>query len=183
MSKPSKGSGLKEKAPYTISPSKHLKFQAMWTEVDVCMLINYVEESQSKAGNSSTIASGLGPAYLAEKGANIVTEAGQLVMDDLVETQPDIGQFQSKGFKYLEHMQQFVPPSKAKGANLHYSSNTHPLSQLSQPLMSTSSKTSSFTQSVPVFMQPVSSFKQPVPPFALSSIHPLSPVKSGDHLV
>ncbi|KAL4063288.1 hypothetical protein V8B97DRAFT_1843186, partial [Scleroderma yunnanense] len=159
------------------SPSKHLKFQAMWTEVDVCMLINYVEESQSKAGNcmsfqeghfndllpqlpvqpnghhktsknchdkwesmhlftlssyshhsyhtklkweyyaASTIASGLGPAYLAEKGANIVTEAGQLVMDDLVETQPDIGQFQSKGFKYLEHMQQFVPPSKAKGAN------------------------------------------------------------------
>ncbi|KAL4072337.1 hypothetical protein J3A83DRAFT_4372387 [Scleroderma citrinum] len=78
---------------------------------------------------ASTIVSRLRLAYLAEKGVDIVTEAGQLVIDDLVETQPDISQFQSKGFRYLEHMQQFVPPSKAKSVNVHYSSNTHSYSQ------------------------------------------------------
>ncbi|KAL4067492.1 hypothetical protein V8B97DRAFT_2025068 [Scleroderma yunnanense] len=109
-----RGSGLKGKALSTISPSEHLKLQATWSEVDVCMLIDYMEESQSKAGdhmsfqkghfddllpqlpiqpnghhktskNSSTIVSRLRLAYLAEKGVDIVTEAGQLVIDDLVE--------------------------------------------------------------------------------------------------
>ncbi|KAI6123209.1 hypothetical protein EDD16DRAFT_1518025 [Pisolithus croceorrhizus] len=37
---------------------------------------------------ASTIAGGSGLAYSAEKGANVVTEAGQLVMDELIEVRP-----------------------------------------------------------------------------------------------
>ncbi|KIK18855.1 hypothetical protein PISMIDRAFT_14048 [Pisolithus microcarpus 441] len=69
---------------------------------------------------ASAVAGGSGLAYLAEKGANVITEAGQLVMDELVKTQPEAVQFQSKGFKYWEHMHQFVPPDKARGINTHH---------------------------------------------------------------
>ncbi|KAL4078745.1 hypothetical protein V8B97DRAFT_1933149, partial [Scleroderma yunnanense] len=128
-----RGSGLKGKAPSTISPSEHLKLQATWSEL------------KQEYYAVSTIVSGLGLAYSVEKGADIVTEVGQLVIDDLVETQPDISQFQSKGFRYLECMQQFVPPSKVRGTNAHYFSNTHSYFQPSQPPTSTSFNTSSST--------------------------------------
>ncbi|KAI6006909.1 hypothetical protein EDD15DRAFT_2190577 [Pisolithus albus] len=61
---------------------------------------------------ASAIAGGSGLAYSAEKCANVVTVAGQLVMEDLIETQPEAVQFQRKGFKFWDRMQQFVPPDK-----------------------------------------------------------------------
>ncbi|KAI6104877.1 hypothetical protein EDD16DRAFT_1524557 [Pisolithus croceorrhizus] len=61
---------------------------------------------------ASTIAGGSGLAYSAEKGANVMTEVGQLVMDKLIETRPEAAQFQHKGFKFWDHMNQFVPPDK-----------------------------------------------------------------------
>ncbi|KAI6117945.1 hypothetical protein F5141DRAFT_1061652 [Pisolithus sp. B1] len=60
----------------------------------------------------STIAGGSGLAYSAEKGANVMTEVGQLVMDELIKTQPEAAQFQHKGFKFWDHINQFVPPNK-----------------------------------------------------------------------
>ncbi|KIK24679.1 hypothetical protein PISMIDRAFT_98172, partial [Pisolithus microcarpus 441] len=66
---------------------------------------------------ASTIAGGSGLAYSTERGANVVTEAGQLVMDELIETRPEAAQFQNKGFKYWDRMQRFVPRDKARGAN------------------------------------------------------------------
>ncbi|KAL4066741.1 hypothetical protein V8B97DRAFT_1657683 [Scleroderma yunnanense] len=168
-----RGSGLKGKAPSTISPSEHLKLQAMWSEAgnhmsfqeghfnDLLPQLPIQPNGHCKTSKNchdkweslkqeyyavSTIVSRSGLAYSAEKGADVVTEVGQLVIDDLVETWPDIAQFQSKGFRYLEHIQQFVPPSKVKGTNAHYSSNTCSYSQLSQPPTSTSSNTSSSMQ-------------------------------------
>ncbi|KIK14594.1 hypothetical protein PISMIDRAFT_48551, partial [Pisolithus microcarpus 441] len=66
---------------------------------------------------ASTIARGSGLAYSTERGTNVVIEAGQLVMDELIETRPEAAQFQNKGFKYWDRMQQFVPRDKARGAN------------------------------------------------------------------
>ncbi|KAI6016877.1 hypothetical protein BKA83DRAFT_44938, partial [Pisolithus microcarpus] len=65
---------------------------------------------------ASTIARGSGLAYLTERGTNVVTEAGQLVMDELIKTRPEAAQFQNKGFKYWDQMQRFVPRDKARGA-------------------------------------------------------------------
>ncbi|KAI6095590.1 hypothetical protein F5141DRAFT_1221674 [Pisolithus sp. B1] len=61
---------------------------------------------------ASTIAGGSGLAYSTEKGANVMTKVGQLVMNKLIETQPEAAQFQHKGFKFWDHMNQFVPPDK-----------------------------------------------------------------------
>ncbi|KAI5990949.1 hypothetical protein EDD15DRAFT_2369324 [Pisolithus albus] len=69
---------------------------------------------------ASAIAGGSGLAYSAEKGANVVTAAGQLVMEDLIETRPEAAQFQRKGFKFWDRMQQFVPPDKARGTTAHH---------------------------------------------------------------
>ncbi|KAI6016996.1 hypothetical protein BKA83DRAFT_4497552 [Pisolithus microcarpus] len=71
---------------------------------------------------ASAIAGGLGLAYSAEKGTNIITEVGQLIMDELVEAHLQAAQFCSKGFKYLEHMQRFVPPNKGRSTNAHHTS-------------------------------------------------------------
>ncbi|KAL4065981.1 hypothetical protein J3A83DRAFT_4375256 [Scleroderma citrinum] len=114
----------------------------------------------------STIVSGLGLAYSVEKGADIVTEVGQLVIDDLVETQPDISQFQSKGFRYLECMQQFVPPSKPPtSTSFNTSSSTQSILAFMQPFPA-------FTQPISAFTQPVLAFTQPVPAFVLPSMPP-----------
>ncbi|KAI6104279.1 hypothetical protein F5141DRAFT_1216808 [Pisolithus sp. B1] len=69
---------------------------------------------------ASAIAGGSGLAYSVEKGTNTVTEAGQLVMEELIETHLEAAQFCSKGLKYLEHMQRFVPTDKARGTNAHH---------------------------------------------------------------
>ncbi|KAI6013796.1 hypothetical protein BKA83DRAFT_4499822 [Pisolithus microcarpus] len=69
---------------------------------------------------ASTIARGLGLAYSTERGTNVVTEAGQLMMDELIKTRPKAAQFQNKGFKYWDRMQWFVPHDRARGANAHH---------------------------------------------------------------
>ncbi|KAI6125198.1 hypothetical protein EV401DRAFT_1886078 [Pisolithus croceorrhizus] len=145
------------------SSSDYQKLRATWTEPDVLVLLDYVEENRFKAGDcmvfqegyfnnllpqlpiqpnghhktaknchdkweslkweyyvASTIVGGLGLAYSVEKGANVMTEVGQLVMDELIKTQPEAAQFQHKGFKFWDHMNQFVPPDKARGTNAHH---------------------------------------------------------------
>ncbi|KAI6032271.1 hypothetical protein BKA83DRAFT_4122620 [Pisolithus microcarpus] len=121
------------------SSEPQVKLHAAWTQVDVEMLLDYAEEIRYKAGRlhglsrstyslihtklkreyyvASTIARGSGLAYSTERGTNVVIEAGQLVMDELIETRPEAAQFQNKGFKYWDRMQQFVPRDKARGAN------------------------------------------------------------------
>ncbi|KIN94382.1 hypothetical protein M404DRAFT_35105 [Pisolithus tinctorius Marx 270] len=81
---------------------------------------------------ASAVAGGSGQAYSAGKGADVVTEAGQLVMDDLVENRPDVAQFRNTGFKYLDRMQEFVPPDKARGTNAHHATGARPPAQMSQ---------------------------------------------------
>ncbi|KAI6024375.1 hypothetical protein EDC04DRAFT_2606473 [Pisolithus marmoratus] len=66
----------------------------------------------------STIEGGLGLSYSAEKGANVMTNMGQLVTDELIETQPEATQFQHKGFKFWDCMNQFVPPDKTQMSGL-----------------------------------------------------------------
>ncbi|KAI6168958.1 hypothetical protein EDD17DRAFT_1749395 [Pisolithus thermaeus] len=62
---------------------------------------------------ASTVTEGSGLAYSAEKVANVMTKAGQLVMDELIKTQPEAAQFQHKGFKFWDCMNHFVPPDKS----------------------------------------------------------------------
>ncbi|KAI6094029.1 hypothetical protein F5141DRAFT_1071047 [Pisolithus sp. B1] len=149
----------------------------MWAQADIELLLNYVEDNQSKAGDRmalqeghfnglfpllpcqanghpSTIAGGLGLAYSADKGANIVTEVGQLVMDELVklpssdeEKRSTHSLHQTKGFKYLERMQKFVPPDKVKGTNAHHTAGTQLFTQIPQVTMpSSAGLAASFTQ-------------------------------------
>ncbi|KAI6123022.1 hypothetical protein EDD16DRAFT_1704675 [Pisolithus croceorrhizus] len=99
-----------------------------------------------------------GLAYSTEKGANVVTEAGQLVMDELIETQPEAAQFQHKGFKFWDCMNQFVPPDKARGTNTHHAGSFSMLSQ------SSTSVTSMLPQ--PPFTPPVQHYQSHQPPFA-----------------
>ncbi|KAI6098164.1 hypothetical protein F5141DRAFT_1066985 [Pisolithus sp. B1] len=96
---------------------------------------------------ASAIMGGLGLVYSAEKGANVVTEVGQLVMDELIETQPEAAQFQRKGFKFWDCMQQFVPPDKARGTNAHHAG------MFTKASASVSSRKSMFSQ--PTIVPPV----------------------------
>ncbi|KAI5986013.1 hypothetical protein EDC04DRAFT_2615222 [Pisolithus marmoratus] len=114
---------------------------------------------------ASAIAGGSGLAYSSEKGANVVTEAGQLVMDELLETCPKAGQFQSKGSKCLECMQQFVPPDKARGTNVHHAAGAGTTTQTSHIFRSTSSSHSICSQSAfapPVKYPPIISATIPI---------------------
>ncbi|KIK14213.1 hypothetical protein PISMIDRAFT_17465 [Pisolithus microcarpus 441] len=106
---------------------------------------------------ASAVAGGSGLAYSAEKGANVVTEAGQLVMDELVETRPEAAQFQSKGFKYWERMHQFVPPDKARGINAHHATGSCFFVQSSQvtPMSSQFSSTTALARIPPSMPPPV----------------------------
>ncbi|KAI6116660.1 hypothetical protein EDD16DRAFT_1520469 [Pisolithus croceorrhizus] len=106
---------------------------------------------------ASTIVGGSGLAYSAEKGANVVTEAGQLVMDELIKTRPEAAQFQHKGFKFWDHMNQFVPPDKARGTNTHHAGTFSMMSR------SSTSITSMLPQ--PPFMPPVQHYPSHQPPF------------------
>ncbi|KAI5982913.1 hypothetical protein EDD15DRAFT_2376979 [Pisolithus albus] len=124
-------SGSRGRAVSVISGTEQLRLRATWTQGDVEMLLDYVEDNRYKAGDrmvfqeghfnallpllpdqanghrktaknchdkweslkreyytASAMAGGSGLAYSAERGANIITEAGQLVMDDLVEVHP-----------------------------------------------------------------------------------------------
>ncbi|KAI6013684.1 hypothetical protein BKA83DRAFT_4130328 [Pisolithus microcarpus] len=87
----------------------------------ICSITHHLKLKQEYYATSA-IAGGSGLAYSVEKGTNIVTEAGQLIMDELVKAHPQAAQFCSKGFKYLECMQRFVPPDKARGTNVHHAS-------------------------------------------------------------
>ncbi|KAI6040059.1 hypothetical protein EDC04DRAFT_2602799 [Pisolithus marmoratus] len=95
-----RGVAPKGKVPSMVSSSEHPQLHAMWTQADVKMPLDYVEENQPKAAIQpnghhktaknchnkwETIVGGSGLAYSSEKGANVVTEAGQLVMDELLE--------------------------------------------------------------------------------------------------
>ncbi|KAI6100040.1 hypothetical protein EV401DRAFT_2081184 [Pisolithus croceorrhizus] len=65
-----------------------------------------------------------------------MTEVGQLVMDKLIETRPEAAQFQHKGFKFWDHMNQFVPPDKVRGNNAHHAGSFSMLSQSSMSITS-----------------------------------------------
>ncbi|KIO03184.1 hypothetical protein M404DRAFT_27168 [Pisolithus tinctorius Marx 270] len=52
------------------------------------------------------VARGLGLACSAARGADVITEAGQLMMDDVVENRPDTAQYRNTGFKYFDCMSQ-----------------------------------------------------------------------------
>ncbi|KAI6041017.1 hypothetical protein EDC04DRAFT_2602056 [Pisolithus marmoratus] len=131
-------------------------------------LITFKAEMQILA-----IVGGLGLAYSSEKGANVVTEAGQLVVDELLETCPEASQFQSKGFKYLEHMQQFVSPDKARGTNAHHAAGAGATTQMSCIFRSTSSSHSICSQSA--FAPPVQHPPSYQPPFPSPFPLPFSP--------
>ncbi|KAI6039289.1 hypothetical protein EDC04DRAFT_2603277 [Pisolithus marmoratus] len=156
-----RGVASKGKVPSMVSSSEHPQLCATWTQADIKTLLNYVEENQPKAA----IAGGSGLAYSSEKGANVVTEAGQLVMDEHLETCPKAGQFQSKGFKCLECMQQFVPPDKARGTNVHHAAGAGTTTQTSHIFRSTSSSCSICSQSAfapPVQYPPIISATIPI---------------------
>ncbi|KAI6013894.1 hypothetical protein EDC04DRAFT_2609129 [Pisolithus marmoratus] len=185
-----RGVASKGKVPSMVSSSEHPQLCATWTQADIKTLLNYVEENQPKAAVqpnghhktaknchdkweslkhkyyvASAIAGGSGLAYSSEKGANVVTEAGQLVMDELLETCPKAGQFQSKGFKCLECMQQFVLPDKARGTNVHHAAGAGTTTQTSHIFRSTSSSCSICSQSAfapPVQYPPIISATIPI---------------------
>ncbi|KAI6023681.1 hypothetical protein BKA83DRAFT_12169 [Pisolithus microcarpus] len=203
------------------SSEPQVKLRAAWTQADVEMLLDYAEEIQYKAGNrmafqeghfndllaslpiqpnglkreyyvASTIAGGLGLAYLMERGANVVTEAGQLVMDELIETRPEAAQFQNKGFKYWDRMQRFVPRDKARGANAHHAAGprtfTQPFHTLSSslPMSSGSQHPSSsvqhpYTTFVPYQTGSQAPYVPKAPP--VSVVSPASlPVPTSPHI-
>ncbi|KIN96866.1 hypothetical protein M404DRAFT_32822 [Pisolithus tinctorius Marx 270] len=66
------------------------------------------------------VARGSRLAYSAARGADVITEAGQLVMDDVVKNWPDTAQYQNMGFKYFNHMRDLALPDKARGTNAHH---------------------------------------------------------------
>ncbi|KAI6117933.1 hypothetical protein F5141DRAFT_1061645 [Pisolithus sp. B1] len=74
---------------------------------------------------TSTIAGGLGLAYSADKGANIITKAGQLIMDKLVETHPEAAQFQTKGFN---------PPDQSETVQIAQDMQPAPFLSLPMPI-------------------------------------------------
>ncbi|KAI6118133.1 hypothetical protein F5141DRAFT_1061789 [Pisolithus sp. B1] len=77
------------------------------------MAKNCYDNSNESTMPPQPLQGGSGLAYSVEKGANIITEAGQLGMDELIKTCPEAAQFHSKGFK-------FVPADKARGTNVHH---------------------------------------------------------------
>ncbi|KAI6017014.1 hypothetical protein BKA83DRAFT_4497584 [Pisolithus microcarpus] len=135
------------------SSEPQVKLHAAWTQVDVEMLLDYAEEIRYKAGDCMAFQEGdQGLAYSTERGTNVVIEAGQLVMDELIETRPEAAQFQNKGFKYWDRMQQFVPRDKARGANAHHAAGPRTFTQpfhtpsSSLPMLSSSQHPSSSVQ-------------------------------------
>ncbi|KAI6109411.1 hypothetical protein EDD16DRAFT_1522434 [Pisolithus croceorrhizus] len=92
--------------------------------------------TSERVSNESTmppqpLQGGSGLAYSVEKGANIITEAGQLGMDELIKTCPEAAQFRSKGFQVLGA---YV---KARGTNVHHTTGArNPSTFLVLPIIS-----------------------------------------------
>ncbi|KIN97224.1 hypothetical protein M404DRAFT_32563 [Pisolithus tinctorius Marx 270] len=109
------------------------------------------------------VARGLGLTYSAARGADVVTEAGQLVMDDVIENRPDTAQYQNTGFKYFDRMRDLALPDKARGTNAHHAAGARPPAQRSR---ASTSMSSDFPSSIvhPVILPQLASMQLPTPP-------------------